>query len=147
MDLTRQDKQLLELLKVNARASVSEIARKLGVSRTTVQDRISRLESRGAIAGYTVRLGPGVHKGGVTAYVMIVFEPQQAARVVTELKTMAAIDTLESVSGKIDLMAKVTVESPEELDRMLDRIGATDGILSTESALVLSTKLDRANVA
>ncbi len=147
MDLTSHDKELIALLKVNARSSVSELARKLGVSRTTVQDRISRLERRGAIAGYTVRLGTGVQQSAVAAYVMIVFEPRLSARVVSELRTMAAIEMLESVSGKIDLMAKVSVETTEELDGLLDRIGAIEGVLSTESALVLSTKLDRGNVA
>ena len=147
MDLTSQDKELIALLKVNARMPVAELARQLGVSRTTVQDRLSRLENRGTIAGYTVRLGAEVERGAVAAYIMIAYEPRKAVRIVTELKTMAAIEALESVSGKIDLMARAVVESPEELDRLLDKIGAIDGVLSTESALVLSTKLDRGIVA
>ena len=147
MELTSQDRELIALLKVNARMTVSELARQLGVSRTTVQDRLSRLEQRGQIAGYTVRLGTDVDRGAVTAYIMIVYEPRNASRIVFELKSMAAIETLESVSGKIDLMAKAVVENPEALDRLLDKIGAIDGVLSTESALVLSTKLDRGIVA
>ncbi len=143
MDLTSQDRELIALLKLNARSPVSQLARQLGVSRTTVQDRLARLEARGAIAGYTVRLGVDVPKGIVSAYVMIVFEPRLSSRVVAELKTMAAIESIESVSGKIDLMVKVSVETPDALDRLLDRIGSIEGILSTESALVLSTKLDR----
>lgn len=147
MDLTAQDRELIALLKVNARMPVSELARQLGVSRTTVQDRLTRLEERGAIAGYTVRLGAEVERGTVAAYIMIAYEPRKAPGIVVELKSMAAIDVLESVSGKIDLMAKAVAESPEALDRLLDKIGAIDGVLSTESALVLSTKLDRGNVA
>lgn len=143
MNLTESDTALINHLKVNARASVSEIARKLGVSRTTAQDRLTRLEERGVITGYTVRLGPGQQEARVRAYVMIVFEPRQAASIVSTLKTFSAIESLQSVSGKIDLMAQVTVDTPEALDLLLDKIGAIAGIISTESALVLSTKLDR----
>ncbi|NNF80542.1 MAG: Lrp/AsnC family transcriptional regulator [Rhizobiales bacterium] len=143
MILTDSDTALINHLKVNARASVSELARKLGVSRTTAQDRLTRLEDRGVISGYTVRLGAGHREAGVSAYVMIVFEPRQAASIVKTLKTFSAIETLQSVSGKIDLMAQVTVETPEALDILLDKIGAIDGVVSTESALVLSKKLDR----
>lgn len=143
MNLTESDTALINYLKVNGRASVSELARKLGVSRTTAQDRLSRLEDRGVIAGYTVRLAPEQREAGVSAYVMIVFEPRQAASIVNTLKTFSAIESLQSVSGKIDLMAQVNVETPEALDELLDKIGAIEGIISTESALVLSTKLDR----
>ncbi|MCK5574732.1 MAG: Lrp/AsnC family transcriptional regulator, partial [Sphingomonadales bacterium] len=55
MDAT--DQKLLSLLRENARASTSALARDLGLSRSTVQDRINRLEKRGIVAGYTVRLG------------------------------------------------------------------------------------------
>ena len=143
MILSDSDAKLINLLKVDARASVSELARKLGVSRTTAQDRLTRLEERGIIAGYTVRLGAGASDKPVSAYVMIVFEPRQAASIVKTLKTFSAIETLQSVSGKIDLMAQVSVDTPEALDTLLDKIGAIDGVVSTESALVLSTKLDR----
>ena len=143
MNLTDSDTALINHLKVNARASVSELARKLGVSRTTAQDRLTRLEERGVISGYTVHLGAGHRAPGVSAYVMIVFEPRQAASIVKMLKTFSAIETLQSVSGKIDLMAQVSVDTPEALDILLDKIGAIEGVVSTESALVLSTKLDR----
>ncbi len=143
MILTDGDLSLINLLKVNARASVSELARKLGVSRTTAQDRLTRLEERGVITGYTVRLSAETSEAGVSAYVMISFEPGKAAAIVKTLKTFSAIETLQSVSGKIDLMARVGVDTPEALDRLLDKVGAIDGVVSTESALVLSTKLDR----
>ena len=143
MILTDGDLSLINLLKANARASVSELARQLGVSRTTAQDRLSRLEEKGVIAGYTVRLSAETSEAGVSAYVMIAFEPRKAASIVKTLKTFQAIETLQSVSGKIDLMARVAVDTPEALDRLLDKIGAIDGVVSTESALVLSTKLDR----
>ena len=76
MILTDGDLSLINLLKVNARASVSELARQLGVSRTTAQDRLTRLEEKGVITGYTVRLSAETSEAGVSAYVMISFEPR-----------------------------------------------------------------------
>ncbi|EBU8132065.1 AsnC family transcriptional regulator, partial [Salmonella enterica subsp. enterica serovar Java] len=52
---TDPDQALLNLLRGNARASTTELARRLGLSRTTVQSRIERLERKGVIAGYSVR--------------------------------------------------------------------------------------------
>ena len=52
--LSDAEQALLSLLRDNARASTAELARQLGVSRTTVQSRIERLEQRGIIAGYGV---------------------------------------------------------------------------------------------
>ena len=56
MKVTEADEQLLSLLREDARASTAEIARRLGLSRTTVQNRITRLEQEGVIRGYTVRV-------------------------------------------------------------------------------------------
>ncbi len=55
------------------------------------------------------------------------FEPKQSASVVSALKTMSSIETVQSVSGKIDLIARVNVETPEDLDWLLDKIGTTEG--------------------
>ncbi|MGV8944510.1 winged helix-turn-helix transcriptional regulator, partial [Thermomonas sp.] len=56
MRISTPDELLLSLLRENARASTAEIARRLGLSRTTVQNRIERLERQGVISGYTVRV-------------------------------------------------------------------------------------------
>ncbi|MDP1159818.1 Lrp/AsnC family transcriptional regulator, partial [Klebsiella variicola] len=61
--LSQADRDLITLLRENARASTAELARRLGVSRTTVQSRIERLEARGIIIGYGVRLAPDYEQG------------------------------------------------------------------------------------
>ncbi|RUY14938.1 Lrp/AsnC family transcriptional regulator, partial [Mesorhizobium sp. M7A.F.Ca.CA.004.12.1.1] len=67
--LSDAEQALLSLLRENARASTAELARRLGVSRTTVQSRIERLEQRGIISGYGVRLAPDYEQGLVRAHV------------------------------------------------------------------------------
>jgi DNA-binding Lrp family transcriptional regulator len=143
MKLTDKDQELLALLKVNAREPVASLARKLGISRTTVQDRLSRLEANGTIAGYSVRLAEEVEKGGIKAYVTVAAEPKRAADVARALMKIPQIEMLHTVSGKYDIVALVRTAHAEDMDRMLDHVGVIPGVVRTESAVILSTKLDR----
>lgn len=141
--LTGKDRELLALLRINAREPVSSLARKLGVSRSTVQDRLKRLETTGIIEGYDVRLSDSERAAGIRAYITIEIEPRRVADVVRALKKLAQIDELHSVSGKFDLIALVHASGASEMDRVLDEIGETPGVTETESAVILSTKLER----
>ncbi len=141
--LSDAEQALLALLRENARASTAELARRLGVSRTTVQSRIERLEARGVIAGYGVRLSRDYEKGLVRAHVLLTVTPKLADRVVRELRALPAVRTLHSVSGNFDMI--VIVESPSigDLDVLIDRIGAMEGVERTLSSIILSTRIDR----
>src|ERR1051326_5110407 len=72
------DAKLIALLKANAREPTASLARKLGLARSTVQERIARLERQGAIKGYTVRLSDEAAAGKLRAVVMISTDPQRA---------------------------------------------------------------------
>ena len=141
--VTDKDKQLIALLRLNARESTASLARKLGLSRTTVQDRLKKLERDGTIEGYALRLRSDAETKGVKAVVIIEVEPRRIAEVIKNLKRLPEIETLYSVSGKFDLIAMLKAESAEDLDDVLDRIGETTGVEETELAIILSTKLDR----
>jgi DNA-binding Lrp family transcriptional regulator len=140
---TDRDRQLIALLRLNARESTASLARKLGLSRTTVQDRLKKLERDGTIEGYALRLRSDAETKGVKAVVIIEVEPKRIAGVIQTLKRLPEVETLYSVSGKFDLIAMLKAESAEDLDEVLDRIGETTGVEETESAIILSTKLDR----
>ena len=141
--MTPKDRELLGLLRLNAREPVSALARRLGVSRSTVQDRVRRLEQSGVISGYTVTLGDEFAEEGVRAFVTIAIEPQKSTDVTAMLKRLPALDSLHTVSGKFDLVAVARSASPPEMDKVLDEIGRVPGVMRTESAIILSTKLDR----
>jgi DNA-binding Lrp family transcriptional regulator len=140
---TNAEKALIGLLRENARASTAELARRLGVSRTTVQSRIERLEARGVITGYGVRLASEYERGLVRAHVLLTVTPKQADAVVQSLRTLAPVRTLHSVSGNFDMIVIVEASSIGELDVLLDRIGAMEGVERTLSSIVLSTRIDR----
>lgn len=137
------DQALLSVLRENARASTAEIARRLGLSRTTVQSRIDRLERDGVIAGYTVRVADGVERGFIRAHIMITVLPRHMVAVADALRAMPEVRALHSVSGPFDLMALGVVPSVEAMDALTDRIGAIDGVERTTSAIILSAKFER----
>jgi DNA-binding Lrp family transcriptional regulator len=139
----RLDRDLIALLRANARAPVSDLARSLGLSRTTVQSRLERLERSKRITGYTVRLSEVYERGQIRAYVMITVHPKQAAMVAEQMKAMAGVRRLQSVSGPVDMIALVEAASASEIDALIDSIGALEGVERTTSSIVLGTKLDR----
>ncbi|MFT5275868.1 MAG: DNA-binding Lrp family transcriptional regulator [Saprospiraceae bacterium] len=141
--LNPKDEALLEALRSNARLSISELARQLGVSRTTAQQRLQRLEKTGVITGYALRLGEPYLDNAIHAHVNLSVEPAHSADIISSLEDNPRIETLYTVSGKIDLIAIVTAPSASALDKTLDEIGLLKGIKSTDTAIILSTKIDR----
>jgi len=137
------DEHLLTRLRDDARAPVAELARSLGLSRTTVQSRLARLERSGVIAGYAVRLAAAYEAARVHAFVMLTIEPKQAAAVTAALKRMPAVRRLQSVSGPFDMVATVEAAGVAEMDAAIDEIGGVKGVERTNSSIVLSTKFDR----
>jgi DNA-binding Lrp family transcriptional regulator len=140
---TEKDRSLIALLRENARAPTAEIARRLGVSRTTVQSRIERLERAGIVVGYTVRLAADYEAGLGPAPVMIVASPKAAPAVTKTLAAMPELRRLLSVSGAFDLIAEVAAASVADLDTVIDRIGSLDGVERTQTSVVLSTRFAR----
>jgi DNA-binding Lrp family transcriptional regulator len=115
----------------------------VGRSRTSVQSRIERLEKQGVIAGYGVRLAPEHDLGAVRAHVMIKVGPKESRAVTAALRAMLEVRVLHSVSGDVDLIAVAATASVTEMDAVIDRIGALDGVERTTSSIILSTKFER----
>ncbi|SCX19430.1 Lrp/AsnC family transcriptional regulator [Agrobacterium rosae] len=143
MPMNEKDRALLSLLGDNARMPVAELARKLGLSRTTVQARIERLEADGVISGYGIKLSDAYLSGLVRAHVLITIAPKALAGVTAALAAIKEVTTLHSVSGSFDLIAILTAPSIADLDRLIDGIGALDGVERTLSSVILSTRISR----
>ncbi|WP_305804580.1 Lrp/AsnC family transcriptional regulator [Stenotrophomonas sp. YIM B06876] len=143
MKISAADERLLSVLREDARASTAQIARRLGLSRTTVQSRIDRLEQQGVISGYTVRTHAEYEQGQVRAHIMITVLPKKMAVVVKALREIPEVRVLHSVSGSHDLIALGVVGGVGEMDVLTDAIGAIDGVERTVSSIILSTKFER----
>ena len=141
--LDAADRALLALLRDDSRAPTAELARKLGLSRTTVQSRMERLQRRRVITGFTVTVPDELEADLVRAHVLITLAPKRSAAIEVALRRIAEVQVLHSVSGPFDLIAIVAAASIGELDVLIDRIGGLDGVERTTSAIVLSTRIER----
>lgn len=143
MALDTLDRRLIALLQANARSSAADLARQLGVARTTVLARLARLEKQAVIVGYTVRLAQDQNSSGVEAYVGITTRPQAARLVTQRLAALPELRQLCSVSGEFDYLALLRADSTARLDALLDEIGAIDGVTRTTTSVVLARRIDR----
>ena len=141
--LSKEDERLLSILRTNARTSVSDLARLLNLSRSTVQTRIARLEQTDVIKGYVVEYGDKFVSTLVSAHVSIKVKQKLTTKTNVELKQIPQISELYAISGEYDLIAVVQAQSTEQLSHLLDDIGNLDGVERTNSAVVLETKFKR----
>ncbi|TXH86353.1 MAG: Lrp/AsnC family transcriptional regulator [Rhodoferax sp.] len=132
------DRELLGLLREDARTPVIALAKKLRLARTTVQNRIAKLEKDGMIVGYTVRLKPVAEPARVRA-VMSVAVDGKNTEVLAKLRGHPNVVGLHSTNGRWDLIADLQADSLEAFDAVLRSIRLIDGIATTETSILLST--------
>lgn len=137
------DRQLLSRLRENARESTSALGRALGLSRTTVQSRIGRLERSGVISGYTVKVAEAHEQGLIRALVMITAHPRATAGIEAALRKMPDVRALHSVAGPFDMIAEAATATIKDMDALIDRIGDLEGVERTTSSVILSSKFER----
>lgn len=143
MQITDKDRELIALLSQNARMPVATLAKKLALSRTTVQARLERLERAGIITGYGVRLSDAYLSSLVRAHILITIAPKALAQVTRALEMLDGVTMLHSVSGPFDLIAVIVAPSIAELDALIDQIGTLEGVERTLSSIILSTRIAR----
>jgi DNA-binding Lrp family transcriptional regulator len=133
------DRQLIGLLRDNARTPVATLAKSLKVARGTVQNRLAKLERDGTIAGYTIRLRPKIDEHRIVALMTIAVEGSRLEPVLRTLRGDPSIVTLYTTNGRWDLVAEIRADSLQAFDQVLSRIRLVDGIAGTETSLLLST--------
>jgi DNA-binding Lrp family transcriptional regulator len=137
------DHGILRLLADDARMPIANLARRLGVARSTAQARLARLEADGTVAGYTVRLGPGVAAEKVHALLSLVVDVRRVDTIIQALHGLTEVRTIYTVSGPVDLVAVVRTGTATELDAVIDRVARVSGVERVQSSIVLRTALDR----
>lgn len=137
------DHALIRFLRRDARTPTAELARRVGVSRTTVQSRLERLERDGVIKGYTIQTGDSYDPGVIRATVLIQVEPRATAAIVTALGKMREVEGLFTTAGRFDMAIQLAASGTPALDTALDRIGEMDGVRGMESLIHLTAKIDR----
>jgi len=139
INLDDTDRQLIALLRDNARATVASLAQRLHVARGTVQNRIARLEREGVIAGYTVRLKPQAEAQRIRALMTLAVEGNRTQQVLRSLRGLPQVGTLYSTNGRWDIVAELQAETLEAFDHALGAVRQIEGVASTETSILLST--------
>ncbi|WP_272008450.1 Lrp/AsnC family transcriptional regulator [Roseovarius sp. ZX-A-9] len=134
------DRRLLSALRHDARASLSDLALGLGVSRTTVRSRIERLQRSGEIVGFSVVVKEDVARDPVRGLMMLGIEGRGADRVVRQLNGLSAVRATHTTNGRWDVIVEIGTATLEELDKVLAQIRRFEGIVSSETNLLLSTR-------
>jgi DNA-binding Lrp family transcriptional regulator len=133
------DRQLVALLRSNARLPVASLAKTLGVSRGTVQNRINRLLSRGTIQGFTVRARPEAETPRIRAIMMLAVEGERSDKILKQLSGHPEIAAAHTTNGRWDMILELNTDTLEAFDRVLHQIRQIDGISASETSLLLSS--------
>lgn len=138
VSLTETDRRLLVLLRANARLSVSSLAASLNVARATVTSRLTRLEKSGIILGYSVRVVDGCCMERVQAIMLLRVQGKAANAALRHLKGFPEITSLHVTNGRWDIVLNVAASDLTELEQTLRKIRTIDGVLHTETSILLS---------
>ena len=137
------DLALIAELQKDARLPISKLAARLKMARTTAQARLDRLQQKGIISGFSIRLGDGASHNLIRATVLLNIDTRATPTVVSRLNAIPNVQRATSASGRFDMVLNVSAQTPTALDSVLDQIGDINGVQSSESLIHLSTKIDR----
>lgn len=133
------DSALIAELRKDGRASISQLASQLNVSRATVQNRLDRLTQSGAILGFTIRVHEELEQDTVRAIMMIEVAGRSTSQVIQKLRGIPELIKLHTTNGTWDLVAELQTTSLGEFDRVLRRVREVEGILNSETSILLSS--------
>lgn len=133
------DRQLIALLRRDARLPLASLATKLAVSRGTVSNRLRKLEDAQVIVGYTLQLRPDAQPEQIRAWMWVLVDGNQTRAVVSSLLGEPGVVSLHDTNGRWDLLAELCADSMAELSRLLERVRLTAGIRNTETSILLSS--------
>ena len=139
VNMDETDRDLIALLRQNARMNVADLAYKLKVSRGTVTNRIRKLEDTGVIQGFTVKLRPDSQPDRIRAWMGVLVEGNQTRVVIASLMGEPGVVALHDTNGRWDLLAELEAASMTDLSQTLERVRLIKGISSTETNIHLAT--------
>jgi DNA-binding Lrp family transcriptional regulator len=139
ISLDATDQALLAVLRQDARLPVVDIARRLGVSRATVQNRMKRLEKSGVVLGYTVSVRPEVQPHPVRALMSIAVGSREERAVIDKLRGIPSVVAVHHTTGRWDLIAEIRTDTLANFNAIVGEVRQLDGIKGTETNLLLDS--------
>ena len=135
--LDRVDLQLLRALCVEPRSTFVALAQRLGLSRNTVQARMSRLEESNAFLAFDRRINPIALGHPLTAFIQVHLQQKRLSQIVAELTQIPEIVQAHGMSGSTDLLVLVVCTDADDLFRIDGTILACEGVDRTETSLAM----------
>lgn len=135
------DSRLLAALRADGRESVAALARRLGVTRATVNARLHRLVESGTIVGFSVKVRDGRDPHTVRAIALIEVEGRSVDAAIRALRGLPGIESLHTTNGGWDLVAELRTDTLAHFDQLLGAIRSVDGVRNSETSLLLSSVL------
>lgn len=137
------DRRLLALLRDDARQTIAQLSKELGISRGQIYSRLARLEEEQVVVGYTVRLGDAFTASRMRAHVMIKTLPRFHREVEIALASLPQVQSIHAISGEYDIIAMLETGGSNSLNELIDDIGLLEGVEKTTTSVILATKLER----
>ncbi len=134
------DHRIIAELRRDGRVGISDLADRLTLSRATVRARMERLSERGDIVGFTVLTRGDGTALPVRGLMMIGIEGKGGERIMARLAGIPAVQAVHSTNGRWDLIVELGTQTLVELDEVLHRIRNIDGVMTSETNLLLSTR-------
>src|SRR5690606_6864692 len=119
----------------NGREPVITLARRLGVTRATVDNRLRRLLDNGTIVGFSVRVRDPAEASTVRALMMVAVEGRNTDDVIRSLRGIPEIAALHTTNGRWDLVAEIICDSLASFDATLSAVRGIDGIRDSETSI------------
>lgn len=137
--LSQKEQELLNLLRENSRRTIADLAREVGVSRPTLANMLARLEEL-AIARYTVELKPSFAHAIIKAYVLLNRDPKKSSEIVKVLGRFPNVKYVCTLAGEFDVLIELQADRYEDLESILNDIAILDGVVRTQTYMVLADK-------
>lgn len=136
-ELDDLDRRLISALRADGREPVSALARRLGVTRSTVTSRLQRLLDTGTVLGFSVRVRADRDPDTIRAVSLIEVRGRSTGRAISELRGMPEVQALHATNGAWDLVAELRVGTLADFDRVMGQIRSVEGVVNSETSLLL----------
>jgi Lrp/AsnC family leucine-responsive transcriptional regulator len=140
------DRRILAELQADCKIPLAQVGKRVGLSAPSVMERIRKLEDAGIIRGYVAILDSRRVGLDVTAFIGVSVSPAGIATVESELPSFEEVLECHHVTGGYTLLIKVATANTLSLERLISRLRFIEGVVRTETLVVLSTKLERTQV-
>ncbi|MEM2321446.1 MAG: Lrp/AsnC family transcriptional regulator [Candidatus Bathyarchaeia archaeon] len=137
LEVDEIDREIIKMLQDDARVSFRKISERLKVSEATVFVRVRKLLKRNIIRGFTAIVSPEVLGKKITAFMLLKIDPKKLNNVLETLCRIDDVYEVYDVTGSYYAIVKVRTEDQSKLRKIIDDIGLIDGVISTETAIVL----------